>query len=196
MKNFVVYGKDEDVLFHFPTSLNDITPEYLEEVTRSVNVPEHHTLIGLVHKAPIHTVIFTYKQKKSGVDSQVIPIYVKHGGSNMSGFMQTPRRGNILIIPPSSLQFAYHVNCPNNVLSINYLTTFLDEDKTAVTRASKDNFMVYFLEFKIIANAEIKGFYSNSDKKENTGYMEIIQHEGQSQVGDSSTIPSTGGLTK
>lgn len=190
MKNFVVYGRDENMLFHFPTSLNDITPEYLAEVTEEVNVPEHYTLIGLVHKAPIHTVIFTFKQKKNGVDSQVIPIFVKHGGSEMSGFNNTPRRGNVLIIPPSSLQFAYHVNCPNNVLSINYLTNYLDDDKTAVTRAAKDNFIVYFLEFKIIANTEIKGFYANRRTIKNPGYMEVIPHEGEGNVTDSTILPT------
>ena len=173
MNKFEVFTKESRVTISYPESIADIPLDYLKAITDNIKVGDYHVLIALVHKAPIANIILTYKQKKKGVDASVIPLFVKAGKTDINSAINEATPGNILVIPPSSLEFAYNIRPVGNTMSIDYLTNLLDEDADAARRALGNNFMAYFLSFKIIAASEIKGFYTNTTEVPERKYVTV-----------------------
>lgn len=177
MKDFKVITKEKEVTISYPESIKDIPMDYIQEITKNIKVGDYHSLIALVYKAPIYNVILTYKQKKKGVDAKVIPLFIKSGKSDINSSINDAKPKDILIIPGSSLEFAYNVTPAGNIFSIDYLANILDDDANAARRALLDNFVAYFISFKIIANSEIKGFYANSTEKVENKYITVVDRK-------------------
>ena len=64
---------------NLPTSLNEIDESYIMEVTNHVKVDSNYTLIGVVFREKLSTLILAARKNKKNSDIPVIPVFVKAG---------------------------------------------------------------------------------------------------------------------
>lgn len=164
MKTFELINPDKTVVFNFPTSLNEITEDYLLNVTKNVNIANDYTLVAIIYHESLGSVILARKQSKKTMTTGVVPVFVKSGATD-NDFIKSAKCKDKLIIPSSQLSIGYHVVAPANTLSLDYFINILDKD-FEVAKRNNNNYgkeHCFFVEFKIVANCDIVGFYD--DKK-------------------------------
>ena len=161
MKQFQLVADGNEVNFNFPTSLDEITPEYLQAITAKVNVADHYSLVAIVYHESLGSVIIARKQSKKGLTSGVVPIFVKAGGTD-SNFIKSINCKDKLIISSAQLSLGYHVTVPENTLSLDYFIRRLDKDISVAARYNNNygREECYFIEFKLVPNSDIVGFYN------------------------------------
>ena len=178
MKDFEVIGKKVKFNFHFPTSFDELSAEYLKAVTENIHVADHHTLVGIVYHEQLFNIIVSAKRKEKGITSAVVPIFIKAGNTD-SDFINSCECKDKLVIPSSSLSLGYHAAAPQNKLSIDYFLRAIQGDNSLAKRYDNNygNEPCFFVEFKIIPNVEIKGFYKEASMVDSKQYVETSMIE-------------------
>lgn len=143
---------------NLPTSLNEIDESYIAEVTSNVKVDANYTLIGLVYREKLSTLVLAATRNKKKSDIAVIPIFVKAGESD-SKFINSLNIKDKLIISPSDIMMGYHISAPNNLLTINTILDLIEGDPVVNQKLMSINEQCYFLEFKLVPNCNIHGAY-------------------------------------
>lgn len=147
-----------------PTSLNEISEQYLYDVTNHVNVAPNYSLIGLVFRERLSTLILAARKNSKKSDVSVIPVFIKSNGIDKQ-FNHIALRDR-LIIAPSDIMMGYHISAPNNFLTINTILDIIDGDPDVYTQALNIKDECYFIEFKLVPNCNIHGYYSNLEVAE------------------------------
>lgn len=173
MKNFDVVTELETYKYNLPTSIEDIDKDYLLKLTNHIKVADHYSLIGLVYHEKLSSLIITYKQKRKDATAGVVPIFIKTPNADSKMFEEAEVRDKC-IIASSDLALGHHVYVPNNVLSLNKFLANLEGDTNAYSRCMNDNFVAYFVEFKIIPNSAIHGIYKKEDEETNVLNMKYM----------------------
>lgn len=161
MLNIKVNGTKAEYELNLPTSMNEITDEYIDEVTRHINVAPNYTLIGTIFKEKPSTLILAARQRKNKSDIAVIPIFIKAGATD-DKMISSIKLHNKLIIAPSDIMLGHHVASPNNDITINKFMDLIDGDKDIYTKLLNSPYC-YFIEFKIVPNCNIHGYYGPTD---------------------------------
>lgn len=162
MKTFELITPEKTVVFNFPTSLNEITQDYLLSVTENVNVANDYSLVAIVYHESLGSIILARKQSKKSMSAGVIPVFVKSGITDNS-FIKSANCKDKLIISTSQLSLGHHVAAPSNTLSLDYFINILDKD-FEVAKRNNNNYgkeHCFFIEFKIVPNCDIIGFYKD-----------------------------------
>ena len=132
-----VNGKQGAYKLNLPTSISEITESYIDEVTSHVKVDANYSLIGIVFKERLSTLILSARRnKKTSKDK--------------------------LIISPSDIMLGNHISAPNNFLTINTILDLLDGDADAYAKLVNIPEDCYFIEFKLVPNCNIHGAYTQS----------------------------------
>ena len=147
---------------NLPTSLNEIEESYIMEVTNHVKVDANYTLIGVVFREKLSTLMLAARKNKKNSDIPVIPIFVKAGETD-SKFINSLNVRDKLIISSSDIMMGYHVSAPNNLITINNILDLLDGDMKVYNQLMASQEMCYFIEFKLVPNCNIHGAYSAID---------------------------------
>ena len=74
-----VNGKNGVYKLNLPTSINEIDESYIAEVTDHIKVDANYTLIGVVFRERLSTLILAARKNKKNSDIGVIPVFVKAG---------------------------------------------------------------------------------------------------------------------
>ena len=143
---------------NLPISLNEIDEAYITEVTSHIKVDANYTLIGLVYREKLSTLVLAATRNKKKSDIAVIPIFVKAGKSD-SKFINNLNVKDKLIISPSDIMMGYHVSAPNNLLTINNILDLVEGDPVVNKKLMNINEQCYFIEFKLVPNCNIHGAY-------------------------------------
>lgn len=152
------------VIVNLPSKLDEITEDYLINLTKSVEVAPNYSLIALCHREKLSAFILAGRKNKAEINTAVVPLYVKSGDiDNNDSFIKSFKPTTKLLIPGSVLAMGLHVNVPNNNLTPSKFINVIEGDRDAYSNAIKLNSDVYFLEFKIVANNEIIGKFNESD---------------------------------
>lgn len=146
---------------NLPTSLNEINESYITEVTSHIKPDANYTLIGLVYREKLSTLVIAATRNKKKSDIAVIPIFVKAGESD-SKFINSLNIKDKLIISPSDIMMGYHVSAPNNLLTINTILDLIEGDPVVNQKLMNINEQCYFIEFKLVPNCNIHGAYEKS----------------------------------
>lgn len=141
-----------------PTSLNEIDESYITEVTKHVKVDANYTLIGIVFREKLSTLMLASRKNKKNSDIPVIPIFVKAGKTD-SELINGLKVRDKLLISASDIMMGYHVSAPNNLLTINIILDLLEGDPTVYNNLIGNNEQCYFIEFKLVPNCNIHGAY-------------------------------------
>lgn len=152
-----------DVTLHLPTSIKEITNDYLNAVTSNITVAPNYSLVALVYKDKLCNIIMATKQTKN-ISTRVVPVFVKRDVNEKNEFIKTINTGNIIIVSPSDIEIGNHIVCPNNSLSIRQITNMIQNDSTISKQALKFPEIVCFVEFKLIPNCAIKAKVTETDQ--------------------------------
>lgn len=145
------------------TSISEVTPSYLSDVTRNIYVADNYILVALLCREKLSSAIIAMKQNKPA-NTPTIPVFVKAGHIENS-FMKSIAPCDKLIIAPSDVAMGNHVNAQYNEFSFNNVMSKFDGDGTAYQRIAQqikdsgESDEVYFIEFKLIPAVNIKGYY-------------------------------------
>lgn len=162
MIEFETNGKNGNYAFNLPTSLNEITKDYLEEVTKDVMVADNYTLVGVCYREKLSNLVLSVKQRKNNITTAVVPIFVKKGVSD-PGFYNGIEIGNKLILAASDIAIGHHVVAPKNLLTIENFLNFIEGDTDVYHKALGKNEYCYFIEFKLVPNCNIHGYYKTNN---------------------------------
>lgn len=162
MLTLEVNNKQGVFQLNLPTSLNEIDESYIMEVTNHVKVDANYTLIGIVFREKLSTLVLAARKSKKNSDIPVIPIFVKAGETD-SKFINSLNVRNKLIISSSDIMMGYHVSAPNNLITINNILDLLDGDMKVYNQLMASQEMCYFIEFKLVPNCNIHGAYGAID---------------------------------
>lgn len=162
MLKFEVNSKDGKILMNLPTKLLEITPEYLSSVTSDVVIADNYSLIGILYKESLASVILANNRKQKNITTAIVPIFVK-AGTTTTAYINNISCGDKIIIAPSDIAIGHHVVCPKNKITINNVISYCEGDKTAYQRALSVSEACYYLEFKIVPNCNIHGNYKNDN---------------------------------
>lgn len=154
-------GKNGQYDVNIPTSLDEITKEYIDSVVSQIVVAPNYSLIGVVFKEKLSTLLFTNKNKKDIKGIPVIPIFIKAGETDDS-FIHNINFKDTLIISDSDIMMGHHVSCPKNVLTLSNVLSTFEGDQNIYRNVTniKDN--CYFISFKIVPNCNIHGHYDRN----------------------------------
>ena len=162
MLTLEVNSKQGVFQLNLPTSLNEIDESYIMEVTNHVKVDANYTLIGVVFREKLSTLVLSARKNKKNSDIPVIPVFVKAGKTN-SKLINSLKIRDKLIISASDIMMGYHVSAPNNLITINTILDLLDGDMKVYNQLMTSQEMCYFIEFKLVPNCNIHGAYSATD---------------------------------
>lgn len=163
-----------EILLEVPTKLNEITKDWLLDVTRSVIPAPYYSLVACVSKDTLVALLNTNKKKNDKVVG-VVPLFIKTATdtvsftSNVSDeFAQNIDAATPIIIAPSDLSMGHHINVIDNKYSPSYVYNICQLDKNSYQQALNDMSNIYLVEFKLVPNSAIHGKYvTENTNKEN-----------------------------
>lgn len=177
MTEFPIYSSDAEVVLHLPNSIGEISDEWLKEITQSIKVADNYSLLAIVYREKLSSVILAKSQKKQ-ITAPITPLFVK-AGANDSSFISNIECKNKIIISNSQLALGHHVVVPNNELSFERFLRYCDSDtKNTYQRALEhfSNAYVCFVDFKIVPNCDIIGNYSPISTSYKEQFVDVISN--------------------
>lgn len=147
---------------NFPTSVNELTPEILNEITKQVKLPKHYCIVALCFRTRLFDFVVAMNSKKEQAVS-IVPLLAKINEED-----KVDANANIsdrVILSRSALEMGTHLSLPVIISTDNAQRYFSSDEqltKSIITRRNpiftdmtkKDNIIV--LEFKIIPVSDIK----------------------------------------
>lgn len=151
MNSITVNTEKGKVILNLPTSIEDITAEYLKEVTEHIKVAPEYSLVALVYSTNITEVL---NMKNVSANVAVVPMFVKAGKTD-SEFINGINTKDILTITSGNLSLAIHVSNSYNQLSINKVVSLMEKDNNVRKTSFADKNIYRFVEFKLVPNCNI-----------------------------------------
>lgn len=160
-------NSDKKITLNLPTSLEDISVDYLKDCVECVDVPDEHSIIGIVYRNTLSELLLLTKKQQT--TTNIIPIFVKSGATS-SNMIESAKTREKVICTGTDLARGYHVISPGNVLNPDYISSLLSQNKNNYATMydkeySKTYF--YFVEFKLVPNCDIHGVYKDIPVKTN-----------------------------
>ena len=156
-----VNGTQGAFTLNLPTTLSDITEEYITNVTSHIEVDANYTAIGIVFREKLSTLVLASRKNKKNSDIAAIPIFVKADKTD-SELINKLNVGEKIIIAPSDIMLGYHLSTPINLLTINNILSIIEGDTEIYNKVIGIQEYCYFIEFKLVPNCSIHGAYKNS----------------------------------
>ena len=164
MKEFKVTNGKANITLNLPTSLNEITPEYLTSVTSHIEVAPYHAIIGIVYRCKLPEIVSTNKKSRA-MSMAIVPVYVK---SNLDEefvknniIFNNIKTGDKLIIAGTDIERGYHVTSTRNKITIDNILNIYKYDNNFAKTVMRDQNYYYFVEFKLVPINDIKGYYKD-----------------------------------
>lgn len=174
MKQIKVKAQGKITTFNLPTSMDEISNDFLTKVGESIEIAEHYSLVGIIWYNKINDLILAGKNKSKSSDIGVIPIFVK--GGELQNIMDV-KVGQKLLITSNNLELGTRVAVPGNPLNLSH---FLNTIGTRVRGTfpeleydDEKNENVYFIDFKLIPNCNIQGVYNEAPNFDEFKYIEV-----------------------
>lgn len=165
MKEFIVSNGREKFKMILPTSIKEITNEYLTSVTEQVYIAPYHAVVAIVYRCKLPEIISSSKKSRA-LATAIVPLYVKGKGDNFGeddlDILKNIKTGNKLIIAGTDIERGYAVTCPNNFITIDNIVKIYNSDNNFAKEVMIDQNYYYFVDFKLVPINDIKGFYKDS----------------------------------
>ena len=180
MKEFIIGEGSNGFKMNLPTSLNEITEDYLLGVTNHIKIAPYHCIVALVYRCKLPEIISTARKKKD-LATAVVPLYVSSNVTlnteketfDMFGAIKS---GDKLIIAGTDLERGYQLTCPKNFITIDNIVSIYNSDNNFAKGVMTDQNYYYFIDFKLVPINDVKGFYSR-DKDDTFVNPFIIKNE-------------------
>jgi len=171
-----VKGTDKNFGINFPTSIEEITPTYLNNLTENIGLPPHYCIIALCFPVRLLDLATEIKAKKAG-NARVVLINAKI--SDKDSERVNSRVGQQIICDRSAIERGSHLHIAT-MISNKAVTGYMGEDHKLLNAIMKGNADgpstgdeildkvishkmkdVVVVEFKIIAVNEIQSSIDN-----------------------------------
>lgn len=171
MKQFTVKLADgREVRYDFPTSIDEFSDEYLEEITKSIKVANHYCLVGLVYSERLANLILLARNNKPDTKLSVTPIFIKAGETDIKFIKQAKLKQRVLAMP-TQIALGVHVTPPHHNLTISNFTKDVintsDKNIYSDELNNKDQRKCCFIEFKIVPASDIVGLLDSKGVQPN-----------------------------
>lgn len=155
-----VNGKQGKYVLNLPTSMEEITPEYLHEVTKGIKIADDYSIIAVCYREQIGRLISAVSRKENRINSttMVIPLFVDCGITE-SQFIKNIKCNEKVVITPSQLALSIHLTCPKNGITISNITKVCEGDVELYKKAMTLTEVCYFIDFKLVPNCDILANY-------------------------------------
>lgn len=167
MKEFVVKTNQGNVKFEFPTTIDEISDEYLQDITKHISIANDYTLVGLVYHDRLANVILTIRNNKKKAQFGVNPIFIASGKTD-SELINNAKLKQKVLITSSQLSLGVQVATPNK-LNLDYfgacIVNSIEKDLYEKELKNPNQEQVLFLEFKLVPNCDILGVYGDVSKE-------------------------------
>ena len=160
MKTYKVNGKFGKYTLNLPTSIEEVTPDYLLDVTSELSIAKGYSLIAIVYREKL-AVILNSAKKQQTLNTAVIPVFVKHGDTEHA-FIETLSAGDKVVITGTNIARGVHIAAPNNELNIDRIVSICEGDMNIYKDALVSSEYLYFVEFKLVPDYDIYGKIANT----------------------------------
>ena len=117
MLKLEVNSKQGAILMNLPTKLSEITPKYLNEVTSNVVIADNYSLIGILYKESLASVILANNRKQKNITTSIVPIFVKAGTTDTE-YIKNMACGDKIVFDSSDIVMGHHVSFPKIMFTI------------------------------------------------------------------------------
>lgn len=163
-------SKHGEVTLNLPTTLNEITEEYIKSVTEHILVAPNYSLVGTIFREKLSTILLSARRKNKDAGISVIPVFIKCGNTEDS-FIKNLTLKTKIVISPSDIMLGHHVTAPNNLLTINNFVEVTEGDTSLYQKTNEINKECYFIEFKLVPNCNIHGAYLDNTESISNPYI-------------------------
>lgn len=180
----ITFNVKDEVMVNLPTKVEDITVDYLRDVSNEIIVAPDYALIGLIQGTGIAELLFANQKKKGGLTTTVLPIFIKAGETNVE-LIKNVNIKDTIVISRSNIEMGEHVRLSNNILTIPTLIKYIEQDDNLrhsiidrsffVNRHISANTMAYAVEFKIVPVNDIHGVYTTRDADYHNPFVNKIK---------------------
>lgn len=122
----LVRSKKRSFGINFPTSLNEVTPVVLKELTKNVELPPHYCIVALCFETKLFDFIAAMNNNK-GTTTAVTPIMCKIDSVDAKDV--NTKIGDKIIIDRSSLERGVHINV-KTMISLTAARNYINSDES------------------------------------------------------------------
>lgn len=167
MKEFKIHDKQGEFKLNLPTSLKEITPEYLKKVTADIEIAPYYAIVAMAYRCKLPEIISSNKKSKS-IAISIIPLIVRCNiGDNTetatTELFKRMKEGDRLIIAGTDLERGYQLATPKNFITIDNIVRIYNYDMEFAKGVMIDQNYYYFVDFKLVPITDIKGFYKDNN---------------------------------
>lgn len=166
-----LFSQEQSYLINVPTSLSEISAEYLQKVTDHIHVAEHFAIVALVLTTKLSEYCYTINNPNGKAPTiGVTPILVKFNSNEATSHLKV---GDIVIISDTDLERGNHLNVPSIITSDRvgaYLMSdakYIKDIQIGEAKDDKGNrigdSMVKLLQFKVVPVCDIHASYGHVD---------------------------------
>lgn len=161
MKKLELQINEVEKVLNIPTSVEEISDEYLKNITERIKVADNYSLVAVIALCPINDIILNVKRNADKENRlPAIPLFIKSGKTS-NEFNSNIEFKNQIIIGQSQLAIAHSAVAKDNYLSFAYVCNAIHKDNTIGKRMEEFKGVIgHFVDFKIVPNCDIVGYYS------------------------------------
>lgn len=189
MKQFTVTDGSNEFIMTLPTKINEITNDYLLDVTKDINIAPYYAVIGVICRCNLLSIVNSSK-KQRGLSVSMIPVFVKANVPMETekptyDLMSSINCGNKIIISGTDVERAYQLSTPKNFITIDNLVKVYNHDAKFAKDIVLDQNNYLFVDFKLVPITDIKGSYAASNFNEYVNpFITIIKNNGNEVKGN------------
>lgn len=145
-------SKTKDFSINLPTNFEEITPEYLTNVTSNIKLAEHYSIVAICKYVDIAQFILANTGNKNA-NTLVDYVAILAKGSKDSPI------GSKLLIDKQGLEYSQSIFI-NTAISENVVFNYIesDQDMRKALITNLKSCKVYLLSFRIVPNSSIHGY--------------------------------------
>lgn len=156
-----VEGSGKSRVLNLPTTIDEITLDYLNGVTSDVRIEPNYALVALLVSDKLS--VLCVPNNKKNIDVKAIAVLVR---TNDPHEYSEAKTGEKLICAPTDIMMGHEVTSPRNVLSPSKVAKLITSDKALLSKIYSYTEPVWLTTFKLVPLNAIHGSYKNIDKEE------------------------------
>lgn len=166
MKEFIVNDGKKSFNLTLPTSLNEITKEYLLDVTADISIAPYYAIVASVYRCKLPEVIANAKKSRQ-MAMAIVPLFVKANVPDtvepcLNDVIKSIEASDKIIICGTDIERGYQLSTPKNVITLDTIIRIYTNDTNFAKGVMADQTYYYFVDFKLVSINDIKGYYHSN----------------------------------
>lgn len=162
MLNVNVEGSGKGSYLSLPTTIDEVSLDYLTGVTSDVRIEPNYALVALCVSDKLSTLCSNSNKNKS-IDVKAISVFVRSNDPNKAIDVLP---GEKLICAPTDIMMGHEVTAPRNVLSPSKVAKLVNSTKELSAKIFTYTEHIWLVTFKLVPLNAIHGSYKNLSAEE------------------------------